>query len=150
MEDVIAAVEHILLVTRHVVDPNTTPRPTRRKRTALPALPIPDLHTRPAPVLTPSVSEEHADEDAEDAEDAEVESTHESTTSKRSRSPTRRMVDLQIAKKPVVPKTATSSIDVPQDVRTLYKAIQALARRSKGVIPLGIEVQFRSTLLTVS
>ncbi|KAH8707019.1 hypothetical protein GQ44DRAFT_763788 [Phaeosphaeriaceae sp. PMI808] len=60
------------------------------------------------------------------------------------------MVDLQIAKKPVVSKTATSSTDVPQDVKTLYKAIQALARRSKGVIPLGIEVQLRRTLLTVS
>jgi hypothetical protein len=134
VEDVIESVEHIALETQHA-DPNTTPRPTRRKRVAPPALPILDLHTRPAPVLTPSVSEEQADEDTE------VESAHESTTSKRSRSPTRRMVDLQIAKKPVVPKTATSSTDVPQDVKTLYKAIQALARRSKGVIPLGIEVQ---------
>ncbi|KAF1952945.1 hypothetical protein CC80DRAFT_507689 [Byssothecium circinans] len=136
VENVISAVEHILLATQHVVDPNATPQPTRQKRAAPPALPIPDLHTRPALVLAPSVSEEHADEDAEDAE---VESTYESITSKRSRSPTRRMVDLQIAKKPVVPKTATSSTDVPQDVRTLYRTIQALARRSKGVIPLGIE-----------
>lgn len=148
VENIIPAVERILLATQHVVDPNTTPRPAHQKRAAPPALPIPDLHTRPAPVLTPSVSEEHADEDAEDTEDAEVESTYESITSKWSRSPTRRMVDLQIAKKPVVPKTATSSTDVPQDVRTLYKAIQALARRSKGVIPLGIEVQLRGMLLT--
>jgi hypothetical protein len=131
-----SAVDDVIVV----VDLNATPRPTRRKRAAPPALPIPDLQTRPAPILTPSVSEEHADEDIEDVEDAEVESIQESTTSKRSRSPTRRMVDLQIAKKPVVSKTATSSTDVPQDVRTLYKAIQALARRSKGVIPLGIEV----------
>lgn len=120
--------------TQHVVDSNTTPRPIRQKRAAPPTLSILDLHTRPAPILTPSVSEEYV------AEDVEVESTNESTTSKRSRSPTRRMVDLQIAKKPVFPKTATSSTDVPQDVRTLYKAIQALARRAKGVIPLGIEV----------
>jgi hypothetical protein len=140
VDDVIVAVEHVWLTTQHVVDLNTTPRPTRRKRAAPLALPIPDLQIRPTPILTPSVSEEHADEDVEDVEDAEVESTHESTTSKRSRSPTRRMVDLQIAKKPVVPKTATSSTNVPQDVRTLYKAIQALARRSKGVIPLGVEV----------
>jgi hypothetical protein len=132
--------EHVLLTTQHAVDPNVTPRPTRRKRAAPPAMLIPDLHTKPAPIFTPSVSEEHADEDAEDVEDVEVESTHESTTSKRSRSPTRHMVDLHIAKKPVVCKMATSSTDVPQDVRTLYKAIQALARRSKGVIPLGIEV----------
>lgn len=32
-----------------------------------------------------------------------------------------------------------SSTDVPQDVKTLYKAIQALARRSNGVILLGAE-----------
>ncbi|KAH7108854.1 hypothetical protein B0J11DRAFT_545513 [Dendryphion nanum] len=51
------------------------------------------------------------------------------------------MVDLQIAKKPVVSKSATSSTDVPQDVRVLYKTVQALARRSKGVIPLGIEAE---------
>jgi hypothetical protein len=71
------------------------------------------------------VFEEHADRGMEDLE---VESTHKSTTSKRSRSPTRRMVDLQIAKKPVVPKRTTSSADVPQDEISLYKAIQALAR----------------------
>lgn len=70
------------------------------------SLAFPNLHTTPAPVLTPSISE-----DAEDAEGAEVGSIQESTASKRSRSLTRRMVDLQIAKKPVVPKTATSSTD---------------------------------------
>lgn len=43
----------------------------------------------------------------------------------------------------MAPKTATLSIDVLQDVKTLYKAIQALARRSKGVIPLGIETEVR-------
>jgi hypothetical protein len=109
----------------HVRDPNATPRPTRPKRAASQVLPIPDLHTSRAPVLRPSVFEEHADRGMEDLE---VESTHKSTTSKRSRSPTRRMVDLQIAKKPVVPKRATSSADVPQDEISLYKAIQALAR----------------------
>jgi hypothetical protein len=96
---------------------------------------------QPVPLPTPSLSEQHADADTEDAVDAEVESAYKLTTSERSRSPTRRMVDLRIAKKPVVPKTAIGSTDVPQDVRILYKAIQALARRSKGVIPLGIEVQ---------
>ena len=98
--------------------------------------------SRPAPVLTPSMSEKHVD-DVGDADDAEVDTIHESTISKRSRSPTRRMVDLQIAKKPVISKTATSSKDVPQNVRGLYKNLQALARRSKGVIPLGIEVPSR-------
>lgn len=137
MGDAIAAVEHIVFRSQHAVDPNTTPRPTRRKRVAPPVLPILDLHTRPAPLLTPSVSEEQGDEDTE------VESAHESTTSKRSCSPTRRMVDLQIARKPVISKMATSSADVPQDVKTLYRAVQALARRSKGVIPLGIETEVK-------
>jgi hypothetical protein len=99
----------------------------------------------PAPVLTPSVSEEHQ----YDAGGAEVESAYESTTSKRSRSPTRRMVDLQIARKPVVPKTATSSKDVPKNVETLYREVQALARRSKGVLPRGIEVPLRGMLYSL-
>jgi hypothetical protein len=64
VEDVIEAVEHIALETQHV-DPNTIPRPTRRKQVAPPTLPILDLHTRPAPVLTPNVSEEQADEDCQ-------------------------------------------------------------------------------------
>ncbi|KAF1997432.1 hypothetical protein P154DRAFT_524779 [Amniculicola lignicola CBS 123094] len=150
VEHVIAAVEHILLTTQHDVDPGATatPRPARQKRKAPPALPIPNLHTRPMPVFPHSVSEEHTDEGTEDAEGADVESTRESTTSRRSRSPTRRMVDLQIAKKPVVPRTATSSTDVPQNVRALYKVMQTLSRRSKGVIPQGIEVQLLGTLLT--
>jgi len=100
------------------------------------------LFSRPVPVLTPSMSEEYVN-DVDDAEDAELDSM---ISSKRSRSPTRRMVDLQIAKKPVISKTATSSKDVPQNVRTLYKNIQALALRSKGVIPRGIEVPSRGTL----
>ncbi|CAI6342358.1 unnamed protein product [Periconia digitata] len=133
-----ALAEHDLLATQHVVDPNATPRQTLRKRAAPPSLPAPNLHTRPAPVLTPSASEEQVDEDAENVE---AQSAYESTTSKRSRSPTRRMVDLQIARKPVVSKSATFSTDVPQDVRVLYKTVQALARRSKGVIPLGIEAE---------
>jgi hypothetical protein len=58
------------------------------------------------------------------------------------------MVDLRIASKPVVRKSATSSVDVPQDVEKLYKAIQTLARRARGVIPLGVEVQFSNTLLS--
>lgn len=147
MQNVAAAVGNPLLATQHVVDLSVTPRPTRRKRAAPPSLPAPNLHTRPTPVLTPSISEDHIDEEVEDVE---VESAYESTTSKRSRSPTRRMVDLQIARKPVVSKSAASSADVPQNVRALYKAIQVLARRSKGVIPLGIEVRFLNTLLMVS
>jgi hypothetical protein len=86
------------------------------------------------------MSEEHVDEDTE------IHSTHELTTSNRSRSPTRRIVDLQIAKKPMVPKTNTLSKDVLQAVGTLHKEIRALARRSKGVTLLGIEVLFLGML----
>lgn len=68
----------------------------RGKGAPPPAPPVPDLHSRQASVLTPSVSEEHASEDAEDVEDAEVESTCEPTISKRSRSPNRRMVLLTL------------------------------------------------------
>lgn len=137
VENVVAAVEHTFLAMQHVMDPNSTSRPTRQKRAVTPSLSAPNLDTRLVPVLTPSVSERHA---GEETEDAEAVSTYESTTSKRLRSPTRRMVDLHITRKPVVHKLATSSTDVSQDVRALYKVIRALAQRSKGVIPLGIEV----------
>ena len=64
----------------------------RSQRRAAPlALPILDLHTRPAPVLTPSMSEEHANEDAEDAK---VKSTYKLTTSKQLRSLTCCIVNL--------------------------------------------------------
>lgn len=94
VEHVTAAVEHILLVTQHVVDPNATLRLTRWKRTALLALPVPDLHTMPAPVLTPSVSKEHADEDTEGAKDAKVKLTYKLIILKQSRSLTCRIVNL--------------------------------------------------------
>ncbi|KAF2731911.1 hypothetical protein EJ04DRAFT_360851 [Polyplosphaeria fusca] len=81
VEDMAEVVENILLAAQHVAYSNAMPRPTHRKRAAPPVLPGLDLQMRPAPVLTPSVSEEHADEDAEDAE---AESIRESTTSERS------------------------------------------------------------------
>lgn len=96
-----------------------------------------------------SVSSWHTeDADTGDAEGANIvdtvdtvdrESNTESTASRQSRSPTRRVVDLRIARKPLVPKVVKSSEDVPEDVRALYKAISTLVRRSKGVIPQGIE-----------
>ncbi|KAF9731991.1 hypothetical protein PMIN02_000356 [Paraphaeosphaeria minitans] len=135
VENMVAAAEHTLFPTQ---DLNATPRPTRSKRAAPPSLPALNLYTRPAPVLTSSVSDNHVNEDTCDIEPG---STYGSTTSKRSRSPTLRMVDLRIASKPVVSKSATSSVDIPQDVRKLYKAIQGLARRARGVIPLGIEAE---------
>lgn len=152
-QNLTSTVEHVLLPKKPAVDPHATPRPIRRKCATPPVLSLIDVLTGPAPVLMPRGSKEYVDTDAGDVGIDEVESTGDSTrstTSKQSRSPTRRMVDLQIAKKPVIPKMATSSTDVPQDVRIMYKKIQALARRSKSVIPLGIEVQLRRTYVTVS
>lgn len=130
MEGAIAAVEHIVLGTQHAVGPNTTPRPTRRKRVAPLAPPIPDLHTRPTPVLTPSVSEEQADEDTE------VESAHESTTSKRSRSPTRRMVDLKC-----VPARICS-----RACRRVRRVVEALKTESIGMAE-EIYLSFKNNIL---
>jgi hypothetical protein len=130
----------------HAVSGDLEPPPSPK----VPAEYLRKPRRQPVPLPTSSLSEEHADADTEDAVDAEVESAYKLTTSERSRSPTRRMVDLRIAKKPVVPKTAISSTDVPHDVRTLYKSIQAVARLSKDVIPLGIEVQLWSIFLTIA
>ncbi|KAF2245125.1 hypothetical protein BU26DRAFT_553647 [Trematosphaeria pertusa] len=61
----------------------------KRRRAALSEIDPPNQKRQPAPVLMPSVSEEQTDEGTE------VESAHESTTSKRSRSPTRRMTKVK-------------------------------------------------------
>ncbi|PVI01082.1 hypothetical protein DM02DRAFT_654856 [Periconia macrospinosa] len=50
----------------------------------------------------------------------------------RSRSPTKRMIDLKVAEKTVSSKTVKSPADVPEDVRKLYKEIQGLARITRG------------------
>ncbi|KAK7177555.1 hypothetical protein PSPO01_16398, partial [Paraphaeosphaeria sporulosa] len=101
------ALENMVATAKHTLFPKqdfkATPRPTRLKRAAPPSLPAPNLHTRPAPVLTPSVSDTHVDEDSGDIEPG---STYGSTTS---------VVDLRIASKPVVSKSATSSVDIPHD-----------------------------------
>jgi hypothetical protein len=129
-----------------VIDPNATPRPVRvGHKPALappaPTIPVPALDGIAMPALTPSVSEGELDIDREDM-DRPASSVTESTGSKaRSRSPTKRMVDLRVAEKTVAPKTVKSPADVPEDVRGLYKAIQSLARVPRSVIPLGIEVR---------
>lgn len=71
-----------------------------------------------------------------------ISSVAESTGSKaRSHSPTKRMIDLKVAEKKVSSKMVKSPVDVPEDVRKLYKEIQSLARVPRGVIPLGVEVR---------
>jgi hypothetical protein len=69
---------------------NAALRPSRGKRATPLALPILDMRTRQAPVLTPSVCEGHANLDANDALIVEVDLTWATATSKRSRSPTLR------------------------------------------------------------
>jgi hypothetical protein len=133
------------------VDPNATPRPARAKGKPVPAppaptVPVPDLDEIEMPTLTPSASEGELDI-VRYKMDRPASSITESTGSKaRSRSPTKRMVDLRVAEKTVVLKTVKSPADVPEDVRRVYKAIQSLARVPRGVIPLGIEV--RANLLS--
>ncbi|OAL56134.1 hypothetical protein IQ07DRAFT_583522 [Pyrenochaeta sp. DS3sAY3a] len=85
------------------------------------------------PPLTPSAS---VREDMDSLASSVIASSH---SQPRSRSPTKRMVDLRVAEKRVVFKTAKSPIDVPDDVRKLYKSIQSLARVPRGVVPRGIE-----------
>lgn len=133
------AVGHTSLTMQHVMNPNSTSQPTRQKRAVPQSLPVPNLNARLVPVLTPNVSDVQT---GENIDDIEAISTYDSTISKRLRSPTRRMVDLHIARKPVAQKLATSSTDVPQGVRTLYKAIGAISQRSKGVITLGMGTWF--------
>ena len=129
-----------------VVDPNATPRQARAKDKPAPrpparTVPISDLDEIQMPALTPSASEGELDIFRHDM-DRPASSITESTGSKaRSRSPTKRMVDLRVAEKTVALKTVKSPADVPGDVREVYKAIKSLARVPRGVIPLGIEVR---------
>lgn len=137
-------------VVEYVVDPNTTPRPGRVRRKpapgpATPPMPVPALHESNIPewIPTPSASDgEYINREDMDRPMSSISSVTESTGSKaRSRSPTKRMIDLKVAEKTVCSKTVKSPADVPEDVRKLYKEIQSLARIPRGVIPLGIEVR---------
>jgi hypothetical protein len=126
-----------------VIDPDATPRPVRARHKSAPAPPIPVLDKTKIPTLTPRTPEDKLETDREDV-DWSASSVTESTGSKaRSRSPTKQMIDLRVAEKAVISKTVKSPIDVPEDVRGLYIAIRSLARNSRGVIPLGIEVRVR-------
>jgi hypothetical protein len=136
----------------YVADPNATPRPGRAVRrpaqASAPPPPAPALHETALPAWSPAPSA--SDDEYIDREDLNrpmsiLSSVTESTGSKaRSRSPTKRMIDLKVAEKTVSSKTARSLADVPEYVRKLYKEIQSLARVPRGVVPRGIEVRFRS------
>jgi hypothetical protein len=131
-------------------DLNASPRPGRGGRSPAPGLPNPPIHI-PAlaetniPQWIPTSSASHdkcIDEEDVDQPKSSISSVTRSTCSKaRSRSPTKRMIDLKVAEKTVSLKTVKSPADVPEDVRKLYKEIQGLARVPRGVIPMGIEVR---------
>ncbi|RMZ71903.1 Methyltransferase type 11 [Pyrenophora seminiperda CCB06] len=122
------AAMHAALRTQPATDPATDPaQQTHQKRPTRPTPPVLDLSN--TPVLTPSAYESSLSQDA-----------CESKISKRSVSPTRLMVDLQVANKPVIPRAVNTIKDVPDDVIGLFKVLQKLLLVSKGVIPLGIEL----------
>jgi hypothetical protein len=92
----------------YVVDPNATPRPGRVGRKpapgpAAPPVPVPALHEANLPELipTPSASDsEYIDRDEIDRPMSSISSVTKSTGSKaRSRSPTKRMIDLKLRKR---------------------------------------------------
>ncbi|KAI9772513.1 MAG: hypothetical protein M1840_000718 [Geoglossum simile] len=137
-----------VLAVEDVIDPDTTPRSVRARRKPAPTppatIPIPVLDKTKIPTLTPNTSEDKLDTDKGDV-DWPTSSVTESTGSKaRSRSPTKRMIDLRVAEKTVISKTVKSPTDVPEDVRGLYEAIRSLARMPHGVIPLGIEGEVKN------
>ena len=53
-------------------------------------------------------------------ENSSINESASSKVSRRSRSPTMRMVDLKIAEKKIVEKGVTSNSDLPPDVESLY------------------------------
>ena len=130
----------------YVADPNATPRPGRVRHKPAPASapPLPALALRNTAVPEWNSAPGASDSDYTDKEDPNrpMSSVTKSTDSKaRSRSPTKRMIDLKVADKTVSSRTARSLADVPEDVRKLYKEIQSLARVPRGVVPRGIEVR---------
>ena len=127
------------------MDAVVTPRPGRvgRHATVGPATSAPTLHGANMPDWPPNYSPRDSDHIDRDGMDAPVSrsSVTESTGSKtRSRSPTKRMIDLRVAEKKAVSKMVTSLADVPEDMQKLYKEIRSLARVPRAVIPVGIEV----------
>ncbi|KAI9695442.1 MAG: hypothetical protein M1820_008627 [Bogoriella megaspora] len=129
---------------KDAVDPNSTPRPVRiTRRTVQPPaaadMPNTILDETSTPAWARSASGSEPDMSGGDT-GRSLSSVTQSTDSKaRSRSPTKRMVDLRVAEKTLIPEAATKAADVPEDVRGLYRAIRSLAHVPRNVIPLGIE-----------
>ncbi|KAF2835310.1 hypothetical protein M501DRAFT_462650 [Patellaria atrata CBS 101060] len=91
------------------------------------------------PRLTPGVSE--GENEDWNQPDSSVTESADSRTSKRSVSPTKRMVDLRVADKRVLQKSVRSQSDVPRDVQELYRKVLSLTTFARSIIPKGIEVR---------
>ena len=122
---------------------NTTLRQARRD----PRVPIrgaADASALDTPMSSRIASSGASTGDATDVND-ENSSINESASSKvsrRSRSPTKRMVDLKIAEKKIVEKGVTSNSDLPPDVESLYLDIQTIGMTGCGIVPLEMKVSF--------
>ena len=133
------------------MDHNATPRAlrTRPRGIQTPAaagIPLTPLYEMEMPALTSGALKARL-ETCED-ESRLVSSTRNSTDSKaRSRSPTKRMIDLRVAKKKVNQKKAQSRADIPEDVRELYDAIRSLAIVSRNGIPQEVEVRISTCFI---
>lgn len=90
------------------------------------------------PNLLPSTSEGEVENLHQP--DSAVSESADSRVSKRSVSPTKRMVDLRVADKRIIQKSIQSRLDVPGDVGDLFKKIQSLATFARNIVPKGIEV----------
>jgi hypothetical protein len=120
---------------------DATPRQPRRNSRK----PAQALGETAMPTLTPTTSENEV-EGWYQPEPSIAESA-ESKVSKRSVSPTKRMVDLRVADKKVIQKSIRTRVDVPEDVQDLYKKIQGVATFARNIVPKGIEVRTCSKLL---
>ena len=69
-----------------------------------------------------------------------IDESADSKNSKRSLSPTRRMVDLRVTEKRIAEKGVTSSSDVPSDVQSLHLEVQTTGMSGYGIVPMEIKV----------
>ena len=75
-----------------------------------------------------------------DQKESSIDESTESRNSKRSRSPTKRMVDLRVADKRIEEKGIYSLSDLPEDVRELHMDVQTLGMSEYGIVPMDIKV----------
>ena len=69
-----------------------------------------------------------------------IDESADSKNSKRSLSPTKRMVDLRVTEKRIAEKGVTSPSDVPSDVQSLHLEVQTTGMSGYGIVPMEIKV----------